>query len=127
MNLVDSCGWIEYFSDSSHADFYADAVENIDELIVPAVCIAEVFKKLYVTVNENDALIAIAHMRQGKIIPFTESIALAAAAFGIEKKLPFADSVIYATGIISNALVFTQDRHFKELEGVRFLDIHEPL
>ena len=123
MNLVDSCGWLEYFSDSPNADFYADAIENIDELIVPTVCIAEVFKKLYITENENSALIASAHMRQGKIISLTESIALAAATFGIEKKLPFADSVIYATGIISKARIFTQDRHFKELEGVWFLDI----
>ena len=23
MNLVDSCGWLEYFADGPHADFYA--------------------------------------------------------------------------------------------------------
>ncbi|MFP4384002.1 MAG: type II toxin-antitoxin system VapC family toxin [Spirochaetia bacterium] len=123
MNLVDSCGWIEYFSDSPNADFYADAIEDIDELIVPTVCIAEVFKKLYITVNENSALIAIAHMRQGKTIPLTDSIALAAATFGIDEKLPFAESVIYATGIISKARILTQDRYFKGLEGIQFLDI----
>lgn len=122
MNLVDSCGWIEYFSDSPHADFYAAAIENLRDLIVPTVCIAEVFKKLCVAVEEDRALVAIAHMRQGKVISLTESIALAAAKFGIEKKLPFADSIIYATGIISGAQIVTQDRHFQHLEGVRFLD-----
>jgi len=23
MNLVDSCGWLEYFADGPHADFYS--------------------------------------------------------------------------------------------------------
>ena len=28
MNLVDSCGWLEYFADGPHADFYAAAIED---------------------------------------------------------------------------------------------------
>jgi hypothetical protein len=28
MNLVDSCGWLEYFADSQYADFYAPAIED---------------------------------------------------------------------------------------------------
>jgi hypothetical protein len=28
MNLVDSRGWLEYFADSTYADFYAHAVEG---------------------------------------------------------------------------------------------------
>lgn len=36
MNLVDSCGWIEYFSGSAYADFYAEAIEDTSNLIVPS-------------------------------------------------------------------------------------------
>ena len=28
MNLVDSCGWLEYFADSPQADFYAAALRR---------------------------------------------------------------------------------------------------
>ena len=28
MNLVDSCGWLEYFADGPNADFYAAALET---------------------------------------------------------------------------------------------------
>ena len=35
MNVVDSSGWLEYFADEPNADFFAAAVENTEELIVP--------------------------------------------------------------------------------------------
>ncbi len=63
MNLVDSCGWIEYFSDSAYADFYSEAIEDTSNLIVPVICIMEVFKKIYLERNENSALVAAAHMQ----------------------------------------------------------------
>ncbi len=122
MNVVDSCGWLEYFAGSAHADFYAPAIENTGELIVPAVCVAEVFKKILREADENSALLAIAHMRQGKVIPITESIALIAAKMGLENRLPFADSIIYAVGTISRAEIYTHDPHFRGLRNVRFLD-----
>jgi hypothetical protein len=34
-NLVDSCGWLEYFTDGANADFFASAVEDTEHLIVP--------------------------------------------------------------------------------------------
>jgi predicted nucleic acid-binding protein len=123
MNLVDSCGWIEYFADTTRADFYAEAIENSDELIVPVICIMEVFKKIQMERDEDSDLLAVGHMRQGKIIPVTVSIALTAASFGREYKLPLADSIIYAIGIISGATIFTQDEHFKGLDGVAFCSI----
>jgi len=46
MNLVDSCGWLEYFADSSYAEFYAPSIEDIDNLIVPTICILGVFKRV---------------------------------------------------------------------------------
>jgi toxin FitB len=116
-------GWIEYLTDSPWADFYASAIEKTGELIVPVVCIAEVFKKVFLEADEDSALLAVAQMRQGKVIPLTESIALTAATLGIEKQLPFADSVIYATGIISGAVIFTQDKHFRNLPGVQYLSL----
>ena len=44
-NVVDSSGWLEYFADSERAAFFAPAIEDTDHLIVPTICIYEVFKK----------------------------------------------------------------------------------
>lgn len=120
MNLVDSSGWIEYFVDSTNADNYANAIEDNENLIVPTVCIIEVFKKILRETNEDNALLALAKMKMGKIIELDEQIAIDAAIYGIKYKLPLADSIIYATGQKYNAIIYTQDEHFKDLNNVKY-------
>ncbi len=46
MNVVDSSGWLEYFADARNADFFAAAIENTAELVVPSISIYEVFKRV---------------------------------------------------------------------------------
>jgi hypothetical protein len=58
MNVVDSSGWLEYFADAPNADFFAEAVENVEELIVPVISIYEVFKKVYQERGESGQGIA---------------------------------------------------------------------
>jgi hypothetical protein len=36
MNLVDSCGWLEYLADGPNAGYFASAIENTEKLLVPA-------------------------------------------------------------------------------------------
>jgi len=120
MNLVDSCGWLEYFADSSYADFYAAAIEDTDNLIVPTICILEVFKRVLQQRGENDALQIIAVMHQGKVVNLDSSIALRAAKIGHELKLPLADSVIMATAQTYDALIWTQDSDFKGIDGINY-------
>jgi toxin FitB len=36
-------------------------------------------------------------------------------------KLPLADAVIVATARIHHAVIWTQDRDFKDIEGVKFV------
>lgn len=59
MNLVDSCGWLEYFANGPNADFFAPAVERPDESIVPSLCLFEVFKRVLQQRSESDALRAV--------------------------------------------------------------------
>ncbi len=120
MKLVDSCGWLEYFADTVNAEFYAEAIENIEYLIVPTICLSEVFKKILKEKNENSAIIAAAKMQQGNVVYLDEQIALNAAKYGLEYKLPLADSIIYATGIKYNAIIYTQDDHFKSIKRVKY-------
>ena len=121
MNIVDSSGWLEYFANTKIAGFFAKAIENTGELIVPTIIITEVFKKILVEKDENDALYAIAQMMQGKVAELSVNIAINAAKFGKELKLPLADSIIYATARFYDASIYTQDSDFKGLEKVFFI------
>ncbi len=122
MNLVDSCGWLEYFADSSYADFYAPAIEDTDILIVPTICILEVFKRVLQQRGEDAALQIVAVMYQGQVDALSANIALRAAKVGSELKLPLADSVILATAQAYGALIWTQDAHFKDIQGVKYIE-----
>ena len=120
MNVVDSSAWLEYFADGPNAVFFAPAIENIDELLVPSITVLEVFKRVLQQRGEGEALQAIALMRQGRIVDLDTAIAMSAAQLGLEHKIPLADSVILATARAHNAVVWTQDADFKKIDGVKF-------
>lgn len=120
MNLVDSCGWLEYLADTEMADYYAPALEDSANLIVPTICIAEVFKKVLIERDEGAALQAAAVMHQGNVINLDEIIAMSAAKLGAVHKLPLADSIIYATAQHNRATVWTHDSDFKNFPGVKY-------
>jgi len=104
MNIIDSSLWLEYFADTEAGNAIAEIIENTDELIVPTITIYEVFKKLLYERNEDDAIFAVAHMRQGKTIELDDELSLFAAKIGKDYKLPIADSIIYATNINLNCI-----------------------
>ena len=56
MNVVDSSGWLEFFADGPNADFFAPAIENIPELVVPSFSMYEVFKRVLPQRGEDEAL-----------------------------------------------------------------------
>jgi len=120
MNVVDSSAWLEYFADGPNASFFAPAIEDARRLVVPTICLLEVFKVIARQRPVKDAVDRIAHMRQGMVVDLTPELALAAATLGIEHKLPLADSVILATAQAHRAAVWTQDADFENLPGVHY-------
>ena len=120
MNVVDSSAWLSYFAGDTNSHLFAKPIEDMARLLVPSITITEVFKNVLRQSNEASALIAIAHMRQGKVLALDAELALSAALWGIELKLPLADSIIYATARKYNAIIWTQDADFKGLESVEF-------
>ena len=121
MNVVDSSGWLEYFGKGENSAFFAPVIQEIETLVVPTLSLYEVYKKIVLQRDEEEALSAIGWMASGKIVDLTQEIALAAAVLSLEQKLPMADSVILATAQLYNATLWTQDEHFKDLEGVRYI------
>ncbi|MBN1451551.1 MAG: type II toxin-antitoxin system VapC family toxin [Anaerolineales bacterium] len=122
MNIVDSSGWLEYFAEGSNADFFAPAIEDTKNLLVPVICVYEVFKKILQQSGISDAQIHISDMKQGKVIEIDESLALSAAKLSADLKLPMADSFILAAARANDAILWTQDEHFKDLDGVKYIE-----
>ena len=122
MNIVDSSGWLEYFAEGENASFFAPIVEDTGQLIVPVICIYEVFKRLITQRGENTALVHIGDMHQGQIADLTDVIALQAAKISTDHKLAMADSIILATAHAYNATLWTQDTDFDSISGVQYIE-----
>lgn len=69
MNVVDSSGWLEYLADAPGADFFAPALEDLTNLVVPTICMLEVARIIYRQRGESSALQALALMEQVKYTP----------------------------------------------------------
>jgi predicted nucleic acid-binding protein len=121
VNVVDSCGWLEYFADGPNAEFFAPAIEQTEALVVPTLTLFEVFKRILQQRNEADALRAIGLMRQGRCVDLSDSLAIGAASLSFALKLPLADSIILYTARQHGATLWTQDAHFESLTGVRYV------
>ena len=119
-NVVDSSAWLEYFANGPAAARFAHAIEAVDRLVVPTVCLLEVFKVVLRQRGESDALQAAALMQQGNVVELDAALALSAAKLGVDHKLPLADSIVYATARRVNGTLWTQDENFDGLAGVEY-------
>ena len=120
MNVVDSSAWLEYFADGPNAGAFARAIEDTEKLLVPSITVLEVFKRVLQQRGEDAALQAVAHMVRAEVIELDVSLALSAARIGHEARLPLADAVILAATRSRDATLWTQDRDFKGIEGVKY-------
>jgi predicted nucleic acid-binding protein len=120
VNVIDSSAWLEYFADGPNAEYFARAIEKTAELVVPVICIYEVFKRILQQRSRTDALNAVMVMSQGRVVDLHASLAMSAAQLSLEHQMPLADSVILATARSLNATIWTQDADFESLPNVRF-------
>ncbi len=120
MNVVDSSAWLEYFANGPNAQFFAPVIEDTDQLLVPTLILYEVFKRVLQQTDDSRALQAVATIQQGRAENFTAPLALSAARISLDHRLPMADSVILATARAYDATLWTQDKDFKGLKGVRY-------
>lgn len=120
MNVVDSCGWLEYFTDGPNAREFALPLGDLSTLVVPVLTIYEVFKVVLRERGESDALQAAAVMRKGNVVDVTTNLAMSAAVLSLKHHLPMADSLVLATAQAYGATVWTQDADFQSLPGVKY-------
>ena len=120
MNVVDSSGWLEYFADAANAEAFAPAVEDADQLAVPALVIFEVGRRIRQQRGEELASEAMAVLERLRVVPLDAELAIAAVRLGDEHRLAMADSIIYATAQSLGATLWTQDADFAGLPGVSY-------
>ena len=121
MNVVDSSGWLEYLIDGANADFFALPIEDEENLATPTICIYVVFKRVLLELGEERALDAVGILSRGTVVELNQQDAIEAARLSIQLKLAMADSIILATARAFQATLWTQDAHFKDIEGVKYI------
>jgi predicted nucleic acid-binding protein len=122
--LVDSWGWIEYFSDGPLADEYAKYVEksNQKEFYTPTIVLYEVYKKIKRDVSEERALRAYAYIiTYTSVLALTGKIAVEAAEISLKDNLHMADAIVKATADFVEAKIVTSDEHFEGLGDVELI------
>jgi predicted nucleic acid-binding protein len=124
-NVVDSSGWLEYLAGAPNGGQYQAAILDTQHLIVPVICLYEVFKRMALQFGQEAALQAMGVLSSGCIVDITSDLALAAAQLSIDHRLPMADSLILAAARAHDATLWTQDEHFKGLDGVKFVSKDE--
>lgn len=121
MNVVDSSTWLEYFSNGPNAHHFASAVEQVERLIVPSISLYEVFKRMSREQGTAAAFAAAGLMYQGEVVPLNGILAVDAAYLSKHLALPMADSIILATANAHGATLWTQDKDFAAIEGVKYI------
>jgi predicted nucleic acid-binding protein len=119
--LVDSSGWIEFLGDGPLADQFAPYFEREERLIVPAIVLYEVYKKLLSVRDSNAADRFLSAALRARFVPIDERLALLAARISLDRRLAMADAIIYATALAAGAHLVTSDAHFQGLLEVTVL------
>jgi predicted nucleic acid-binding protein len=103
-------------------DRIAPIVEDKGNLIVPTIVLYEVFKKTIAMKGLDYAKGFLPAMLGGHVIPLNIGLSVRAVHISRDHKLPTADSIIYATAMQHNAILWTTDQHFDGLPNVQYFD-----
>jgi predicted nucleic acid-binding protein len=122
MNLVDSCGWLEYLSGGPNAGYFGRILADTEKLIVPTIVIFEVTRRLLQQGREDVAERATAVMDRTNVVELDLATAIVAARLSSQLGLSMADSIILATAQACDATIWTQDAHFKDVAGVKYVE-----
>jgi predicted nucleic acid-binding protein len=122
MNLVDSSGWLEFLTKGKNGPQFLALIRDTQNLLVPTIVLYEVVKRVALLMGEETIMEIAGLMLSGQEVVLDRSIAIEAARTSLELKLPMADSIILATARAYDATLWTQDAHFKDIEGVRYIE-----
>ena len=119
--VIDSSGWIEFFTGGRLADRYASYMKNSGRLLTPTIVLYEVYKKIKRDRGEEVAMLAAGQLNSTEVISLSASTALLAADLSLQYRIAMADAIVYATSREQDAQVVTSDADLKDLPGVVYL------
>lgn len=121
MFLIDSSGWIEFFTNGVLISVFSRYMKDPAKIVTPTIVLYEVYKKIKRERTEEEALTAVSIINRTQVVDLSESIALFAADLSIKHSLPMPDAIVYATALEKNCKVVTSDTHFEQLDKVIFV------
>jgi predicted nucleic acid-binding protein len=119
--LVDSSGWVEFMGDGPLAEKFAPYFEREERLLVPAIVLYEVYKKLLSAQGSTAADRFLSAALRARVVPIDERLALLAARISLDRRLAMADAMIYATALAAGAHLVTSDAHFRGMSEVTII------
>lgn len=122
--LFDSSAWLELLGQGPLSKFCKKELDRAETVHVPTLVLYEVYKKIHLSVSEDQALSAVSLLSQYKVIELTSEIALTAAQLSLQWKLGMADSLILAHAQSAGASLITLDNDFAGIEGVQVIRKH---
>lgn len=119
--LIDSSGWIEFFTGGPLADRYGSYLAREGQVVTPTIVLYEVYKKIKRVRGEEMALLIAGRLNTTEVIPLTDSLALNAADISLRHGLAMAVAIVYATSREQEAEIITSDADLKDLPGVVYV------
>jgi len=121
MIIVDSCGWLEWFTNGNLADSFERYLVDQNNILMPTIVLYEVYKILKREAGEEKALLAAGYMKNSTVIPLDEELALAAADVALQERLAMADAIIVAAARKNNSKIITSDTDLKGHSSVTYI------
>ena len=123
---LDSSAWIEIAHKGHNAQTFLKAAGDMSNVIVSTITLYEVWKYTVTNADQARAGLLIDLLQQATVVPPDTGISLTAANLSLQHKTAMADSLIYATSLAHNAVLWTQDDEFKNLPQVKYFPKIKP-
>lgn len=120
LKVVDSCGWLAFFGGEANASFFEAAFVHPSTLIVPALTLYEVGRRMLQQKGEDAALEALSVMQKGRVVQLEPADLFAAAKTAATHQLSMADAIIWQTAHVHGAVLYTQDNGLRHMPQVIF-------
>ena len=121
MIVMDSCGWVEIFTQGLNWAEFKRRIEEADRVLVPAVVLYEVYKIMRRELSVELANEIAGELRSHTIVPLNDELAVTAADYSLEHRLAMGDAIVYATAQAYAATLVTCDADLSGLAGVDYI------
>jgi len=117
--VLDSSGWIELLAGTDRAILFEPAL-RADRSLVPAIVRYEVGRYSQEHRGTSGRELALTALSKFEQVPIDDVLADLAPELAHAHKLAMADALVYAAAQTANAELWTQDKHFERIHGVKF-------